>query len=223
MLFEAIVTECTDVPDPPVGGGTTPTPPPGYNPCPEEPPLVNGKKSLGNKIMIVPPTECDSIAEPNLDLLPFDRLKYPNLAKIVDGLYDKVKNNPKLMTALKNFSHLTEQQILSSLERGNGPKVTVVNLPGRAGDYNKATNTIQIAKHLVSASNYLVTSYPTALEFYMASSILHEFVHFGENYTQIFLPHDNAYDDAGFQWENNYYGGTVDFNYATGKITFEKL
>ena len=93
-------------------------------------------------------------------------------------------------------------------------------MPSIAGQYHKATNTIRVAEHLVNASNYLVTSYPTALEFYMAASILHEFIHFGENYTQTFLPHDNDYNDAGFQWENNYYDGRIDFNYATGEITY---
>ena len=176
-------------------------------------------------IMVLPPTECDSVpAESNLDLLPFDRLKYPTLAKIVEGLYDKVKNNPKLMNSLKNFTNLTEQQIVSNLETGKGPKVIVKTMPNIAGHYNHETNTIEVGKHLFGISNtYLVTSYSTALEFYLASSILHEFIHFAENYTHKFLPHDNQYDDAGFQWENNFYGGTVSFNYATGAITLESL
>lgn len=56
----------------------------------------------------------------------------------------------------------------------------------------------------------------------MAVSILHEFIHFGENYTKIFLPYDNANNDPGFQFENQYYGGSVNFNYATGEITYER-
>lgn len=43
------------------GGGTTPTPPGDYDPCPEDPtpPGVSNKKASGNKIMIIPPTDCD--------------------------------------------------------------------------------------------------------------------------------------------------------------------
>ena len=105
---------------------TTPTPPGNYDPCdgvgqggndgstPDENQIPNGE---------IDETECD----PSLDLLPFDRLKYPILANIVDGLHNKVKNNPKLMAAIKNFSHLTEQEILSNLETGKGPKVSVVD------------------------------------------------------------------------------------------------
>lgn len=57
----------------------------------------------------------------------------------------------------------------------------------------------------------------------MAVSILHEFVHFGEHTTQIFLPHEGSFNDAGFQWENNMYGGSLNFNYLTGEITYKKL
>ncbi len=70
--------------------------------------------------------------------------------------------------------------------------------------------------------HYVLKDYSTALELYMAVSILHEFIHFGENYTKIFLPYDNANNDPGFQFENQYYGGSVNFNYATGEITYER-
>jgi len=64
MLFEVTQPVCVNVPDPPAPGGTTPNPPPTYDPCPEEPPLVSRKKSFENQIMIVPPTECDSVPTP---------------------------------------------------------------------------------------------------------------------------------------------------------------
>lgn len=84
-------------------------------------------------------------------------------------------------------------------------------------------NTIYISEHLITANNYLVQNYPTALEFYITVSILHEFIHFGENYTETFLPHEGNYDDPGYQFENNIYGGRVKFDYPTGNITYEKL
>ena len=57
-LYEALVTECVDDPN---------TPPPPYNPCPGAPPAVSGKKSFGNKIMVAPPTNCDSVERDPLD------------------------------------------------------------------------------------------------------------------------------------------------------------
>lgn len=141
-------------------------------------------------------------------------MSYPVLGQIVDGLYNKVKNDPKLMAAIKNFSHLSEQHILSNLKTGQGPKLVVKTMPNVAGHFNRQTNTIEIAHHVVSATNYVLKDYSTALELYIAVRILHEFIHFGENYTQMFLP----YNDSGFQFENQYYGGRVSFNYATGEI-----
>lgn len=158
-----------------------------------------------------------------IDLSLFDRLSYPVLGQIVDGLYNKVKNDPKLMAAIKNFSHLSEQQILNNLKTGQGPKLVVKDTPNIAGHYNPETNTIEIGRHLVTAGNYVLTSYSTALEFYIAVSILHEFIHFGENYTQIFLPHDGTFNDPGWLFENSMYGGRVFFNYVTGELNYEKI
>lgn len=61
------ITTCEN--ENPGGGGTTTNPPPDYDPCPTDPPTVpevNNKKSLRNKIMVVPPSECDE------DRLPED-------------------------------------------------------------------------------------------------------------------------------------------------------
>ena len=61
-LYEALITECVDDPNAAGGsGGTSPTPPPTYNPCPVAPPAVSGKKSFVNKIMVAPPTNCESV------------------------------------------------------------------------------------------------------------------------------------------------------------------
>ena len=158
-----------------------------------------------------------------IDLSLLDRLQYPVLAKIIDGLYEKVKKDSKLMEALMKFTHLSKQQILDNLKLGQGPKLIVKDMPNIAGNYDKSTSTIEIAKHLVSASNYMVKDYSTALEFYIAVTTLHEFIHFGENYTQKFIPYEGNLNDAGFQFENQLYGGRVTFNYVTGEIIYEKI
>jgi hypothetical protein len=95
--------------------------------------------------------------------------------------------------------------------------------PYRAGGYDKATNIMYISEHVVTAKDFLAKDFSMAVEFYLTVSILHEFVHFGENYTQTFLPHENGYDDSGYKFENEAYGGRVKFDYKTGNITYEKL
>lgn len=156
-----------------------------------------------------------------------DRLKYPTLAKIVDGLYIKVKNNPTLMAALKQFTHLSEQQILDNLKAGKGPLLQVAphnSLPGGSdGQFTPSTGILKIDESIATNANYFSTTYPTATEFFLTACILHEFVHYGENVTQIFTPHSGGQDDAGFQFENTYYGGKVDFNSQTGITTFNPL
>lgn len=160
---------------------------------------------------------------PNIRISLDVRLKYPVLAKVIDGLYDKVKVDAKLMEAIKQFSHLTEQQILDNLKPGTGPQLQVSDQIASIGFYDPSTSSILINQELAEDTNYLTADYPKALEFYMSVVILHEFIHFGENYTQIFAPYTGHATDVGYQFEDNYYGGRVIFNYLTGALTFDKL
>lgn len=159
----------------------------------------------------------------NLD----DRMKYPTLANIIDGLYKKVMNTPKLMDALKQFTHLNQQQILESLKPGKGPLVQVVStnslMGGSVGEFDTKTGIIKIAESVASDANYFSTSAPTGAEFYLTVCILHEYIHYGENVTQIFRPSDGHANDAGFQYEDRYYGGKVRFNPITGVIDYLPL
>ncbi|SFG60976.1 hypothetical protein [Pedobacter insulae] len=189
MLFEAIVTECFDVPDPiGGGGGTTPTPPPGYEPCPQgptEPPLVSSKKPRGNKIMILPPTECDSLEQgsPFINQFILDFLsqkKYPKFTNLIKELKNNVQNDKKILDALKDWSGLTESKILEKLAFGEGPTIVVKDLTGRYGyfDRNENPNVINIDASWVrglEAANLLSTRQATA--FLLGVTVLHEFVH----------------------------------------------
>ena len=110
-LFEAIITECVDDPNASGGGGgTSPTPPPTYNPCPGAPPLVSGKKSLGNKIMIAPPTECDSVKRDPLDTDEFRAMEADYRSRMSTAekvIYDK-------MTLQNKTDYLSNAQIAST-------------------------------------------------------------------------------------------------------------
>lgn len=54
----------------------------------------------------------------------------------------------------------------------------------------------------------------TAFEFFLSAVVLHEFVHFGNNLSQVFYPNFGRWD-AGFQFENKYYGGEVKYEPRT--------
>ena len=227
------VTTCYDVylPTGEGGGGgggvTTPTPPPNYNPC-DKLPLIDVYRGVrGERLAVAAGTPpCDLAPLPPAPLIvpiiiPLDiRLQYPTIAKIVDGLYEKVKNDPKLMAALKKYSNLSEQQILDNLKVGKGPTIVVKDLNGRTGHYDKNLNVIEIDTSVANDINYVRLGQATALEFYLTAIILHEFVHFGNNMTLDFYPNFGKFD-AGFQFENQYYGGRVRFD--NDIITFEKI
>jgi hypothetical protein len=168
-------------------------------------------------------TETSTTISVSLD----DRLAYPTLAKILDGLYEKVKNDAKLMNALVTFTHLTEAQILQYMKSNQGPLVRVVSrysmTGGAAAEFNHESGLIFLSDEVAKNANYFTTQYPTATEFYLTVTILHEFVHWGENNTQIFTQHAGNLDDAGFQFENSYYGGKVNLIPATGVITLTPL
>lgn len=156
-----------------------------------------------------------------IDLNFLDRGKYPVLSKIVDGLYQKVKTDRKLMDALKNFSKLPEDQILTNLVSGQGPKLTVVNNlpPNVVGRYTDGTNEIRLnevdARDLNNFS--LDRNVSTALEFFFTSLILHEFVHFGNDVSGVQVVSVGNFD-AGAQFENAYYRGDVKYDPVTKDI-----
>ncbi|WP_461486400.1 hypothetical protein, partial [Pedobacter sp.] len=168
-------------------------------------------------------TGIESCNNLNIDIDLLTRLNYPILGKIIDNLYSKVKNDTKLLNALIQYTHMSRESVLNNLKLGSGPKLVVVeNFPQqKIGEYKD--NTIYINKNTIQQTNYIYKDFSTALEFYITVVILHEFVHFGENKMQIFLPHNGNTDDAGFQFENNMYGGKVFFNVITGIIEYEKL
>jgi len=177
------------------------------------------------------PVKEEPIVKPLLTYIPIvlplnDRLKYPALANLLDGLYDKVKNNSKLMETLKQFSHLTESQILANLAAGKGPQINVVEglaLNNTFADYNPETGLIRIDAGTVSNVNYFSSTYATAMDVFITAVVLHEFIHFGEHTTQTFIPHQGRQDDAGYEFENKYYGGRVDFDPIKGTISYKPL
>lgn len=156
-----------------------------------------------------------------------DRLLYPSLAKIIDNLYNKVKKDTKLMSALIEYSNLSEQSILQDMKTGQGPTIRVVPksqlMGGAIAEFDHANMTIKFSDEAAYDSNYFSTTFPTATEFYLTACILHEYIHFGENMTQIFIGHAGRLDDAGFQFENKYYGGRLEYNKVTGIVTYYPL
>ncbi|TCD28989.1 hypothetical protein EZ456_02180 [Pedobacter psychrodurus] len=153
-------------------------------------------------------------------------MKYPTLSKIVDALYDKVKNNPKLLAALVKYSKLSEAKVLENLKSGKGPLLLVkTDMPNdRYAQFDPNTGHIELSGEYASKLNQFEfdPKVSTMLEFFITSTILHEFVHFGNDLTNI-TPATIGFFDAGKQFENYYYGGDVNYNPTTKNIYLVKM
>lgn len=166
------------------------------------------------------------VSSPPLIMSIEDRLKYPALAKLIDGLYDKVKNEPQLLNALMKFSTMSKVQVLYALTPGKGPKIEVVNnFPSTLyGNYTANNVTLSLNEKYVGllSSFNMDTSKPTMFDFFLTSTILHEVVHFGNDINRTWLPNIGWFD-IGAQFENEVYGGDVSYDQNTGNLKFIKI
>ncbi|WP_345106178.1 hypothetical protein [Mucilaginibacter panaciglaebae] len=161
-----------------------------------------------------------------IDMSFLDRLNYPKLAKIVDGLYQRVKSDLDLQAALVKYSNLPIDQVLAYLKPGKGPKIVLKDYTGDAieeqyGDEDAGT--IYINRKYAEHLNVKIPYQPDPnFEFFIMAVILHEFVHFGNQEVMQRFP-TNPYNwDAGAQFEDAAFGGHVDYDLTTGKMTFVK-
>lgn len=58
---------------------------------------------------------------------------------------------------------------------------------------------------------------------FLASTILHEFIHFAENVNYIQYPFDPYGNDSGKQFENDYYGGDINYDSTLDKVLFRRF
>lgn len=121
------------------------------------------------------------------------------MAKIIDGLYEKVKNGPKLMDAIKKFSLMDEKKILEKLKSGKGPNLIVKDLEPNTFGEELGDGNIYINKMYLTSLNNLVNTSLPSFEIFLTSTILHEFVHFGN--TVSMSRFDDIKDSYGNTWD----------------------
>lgn len=166
------------------------------------------------------------IKSPNIRISFADRINYPMIANIIDGLQNKVKNDVKLMEALKKFSLMNESTILENLTTSKGPKLVIQDMGLNENGFENGDGNIYINKLYARGLYNLKVSPPQSLEFFLTSTILHEFVHFGNTVTMNRFP--SKRDIYGYQWdvgkqfEEDYYGGDIAYDLNTNKIIFTK-
>lgn len=133
-----------------------------------------------------------------------DQNKYPKFTQIVKDLYNFVKNNSQVMNALKQWSGLSESQILDKIRFGYGPAIIIKDMTGKYGYFNRYENpnVINIDASWVRGLEAVNdNSRREAIGFLLAVTILHEFVHQARAENGL----DRNYE-YGFAFENMAFG-----------------
>ncbi|WP_046247427.1 hypothetical protein [Hymenobacter terrenus] len=114
----------------------------------------------------------------------------PKLVQTLENLRSLVENNSKLLNGLIAFSGRTQAQIISDLTYGQGPEVKIgqpVDKFGNPviGQFDPANpNVLTLDGAFINQLQHTTSaSASDALSFYLAVSLLHEYVHFGDNLT----------------------------------------
>ena len=174
---------------PTTGSGPYPTPDPTYDPNWAGPPPSTTSK-VGPFVMTKD-----------------DQRLYPQFTNLMNDLPNFVLSDPKILPAIEFYTHLSRQQILERISPNAGPNIVITGLGAVAQFSNYTPNTIFIDQSEVEfyEANHIASGYAKALSFFLAVSILHEFVHYGDNLTPVEFP-----GEEGDQFETSVWGVQVD-------------
>ncbi|WP_415711182.1 RHS repeat-associated core domain-containing protein, partial [Flavobacterium branchiophilum] len=152
--------------------------------------------------------------------------KYPRTVQIMKQLHDFVKKNPSILKSLNKYSGYSTMQILDQLKYSEGRLVlTIEDLSWHKlqpdgvtmGNSTDSRIEIEIVKHLeILSNNEDIQSY----SFYVATIILHEFVHAGRIANK--LDKYNETEEMGTAWERKTFNGNT-INHITSKDFYHKF
>lgn len=140
---------------------------------------------------------------------------YPKLTEYLKNRLPTIKDNQVIVNAIKKYTNLTTAQIQQHLQWGSGPTIEIVQLDnfcnscsnGTYGLFKNSTpNTLYIDIDLVldmenSTPN---SNLANAFAFLVGVTILHEYVHFGDNIDGVDYP-----GEEGELFETDVYGQSV--------------
>ncbi|MDV3776763.1 hypothetical protein CMU25_08445 [Elizabethkingia anophelis] len=167
--------------------------------------------------------DIETDVSPNFRMKLSDQRKYLRFTEMVKGLKSYVQNNSNILESLVKISGLTKAQVLDKLTFGKGPSISIVsNLKDKNGNVvygkfvYKEPNSISINETYVSKLENASTNIDIeASTFLLAVTVLHEFVHYGNNATDSFPAGGK---EAGKLFENEVYGVVITEENATDYI-----
>lgn len=161
-----------------------------------------------------------NVGENRFKMKLVDQQKYPRFTNMVKDLHSFVKNDIKVLDALKKWSGFSETEILEKVKFGQGPEIVIkeLNNSDHYGyfDESEDPNIVNInaswARGLEQA-NLVETQQATG--FILAVTILHEFVHLGRNANSL----DQNTWEYGYGFEQSAFGTYITKNNA-GKYAY---
>ena len=143
----------------------------------------------------------------NFELDKATAKKYPRLANYLKHGIQGITSNARIMSGLKKFGQLTATNVANDVRWGKGPKIVVQSLVGSNGQFrpNIGSNILTIDKGIIEQlENALISGSDEAL-LLVASTILHEYVHYGDDQDEIDYP-----GEEGQKFEEFVYGLDID-------------
>ena len=143
----------------------------------------------------------------NFELDKSTAKQYPRLAHYLKYTIQDIVKNKKIMSGLYKFGQLTSSDVKNHVKWGKGPKIEVRGLNGANGMFrpNSNSNILIIDKGIIEdLENALISDSDAALLF-VASTILHEYIHYGDDQDGVDFP-----GEEGQKFEEFVYGIDID-------------
>lgn len=150
---------------------------------------------------------------------------YKKLTEYLKNQLPTLANNTAIVNAFKEYTNATTEQIEQILKWGDGPEIVIKQLESVSGHFSEP-NTLEIDIDLINNLENSVSgsTYSESLLFFIAVTILHEAVHYGDfKYNNDYWTGNDPYtNEEGWRFENQVYGGAVIIN-EEGEITIVPL
>lgn len=111
------------------------------------------------------------------------RAKYKRLTQYLKNGIQEIANNPKVVNALKKYGQFSDANIKKGLKWNSGPEINITQLNSVYGEFRPGigSSTLNIDVDLVNALEKAKGKDRDYLLFLVAVTILHEYVHYGDD------------------------------------------
>lgn len=175
-------------------------------------------------------------SETTIVISPQDMVKYPKFTALVKGLYNRVATTPKIIAALIKYTGFTQTSILNDLKFDKRGPIIYITPKEQLKTYNPKTKSYSypygrcisddVNKHYIFLNKEFIDlleiangDNSDALIVLIATTILHEYVHWSDNN---FGLSPSLAGEMGDLFEKDAFGGVLQYNKKNGKTYYRK-